>query len=189
MFNPVHHNCHPFTDFYKKLTCVEPKPFLTARKSNRLIFWRACLLVVPAGFDPRTYSIRTLHIDPYESDFVFSTPFPRPARSDVGSDFVFIPENQNADASWEFDTEPSVPDPFYTETDFDEFDQYMDGEKQIKKMKTGADMAAPTGTVDRWSIPTTKTIIISNVLNDSKMNTQNICGIFPFIFLRNSHNC
>ena len=60
MFNPVHHHCHPFTDFYKGLTCVEPRPFLTARKSDTPIFWRACLLVVPAGLDPRTYSIGTL---------------------------------------------------------------------------------------------------------------------------------
>ena len=26
-----------------------------------LFFWRACLLVIPAGLDPRTYSIGTLH--------------------------------------------------------------------------------------------------------------------------------
>ena len=65
MFNPVNHHCHPFTDFYKGLICVEPKPLLTARKSDALILWRACLrqLVVPVGFDPRTYSIRTLHDD------------------------------------------------------------------------------------------------------------------------------
>ena len=61
MFNPVHHHCYFFTDFYKKLTYVEPKPFLIARKSDTFIFWRACLLVVPAGLDPRTYSIGTLH--------------------------------------------------------------------------------------------------------------------------------
>ena len=60
MFNPVHHHCHPFTDFYKGLTCVEPKPLLTARKSDTLILWRACLLVVPAGLNPRTYNIGTL---------------------------------------------------------------------------------------------------------------------------------
>ena len=60
MLNPVHHHCHPFTDFYKGLICVEPKPLFIARKSDTLIFWRACLLVVPAGLDPRTYSIGTL---------------------------------------------------------------------------------------------------------------------------------
>ena len=63
MFNPVHHYCHPFTDFYKKFTCVEFKPFLTVRKSNTFIFWKACLLVVPAGFDLRIYNIRTLHFN------------------------------------------------------------------------------------------------------------------------------
>ena len=60
MFNPVHHHCHPFTDFYKRLICVELRPLLTARKSDTPIFWRACLLVVPPGLDPRTYSIGTL---------------------------------------------------------------------------------------------------------------------------------
>ena len=53
MFNFVHHHCHLFTDFYKGLICVEPRPFLIARKSETFIFWRACLLVVPVGFDPR----------------------------------------------------------------------------------------------------------------------------------------
>ena len=61
MFNPVHHHCHPFMDFYKGLTCAEPRPLLIVRKSDTPIFWRACLLVVPAGLDPRTYSIGTLH--------------------------------------------------------------------------------------------------------------------------------
>ena len=56
----------------------------------------------------------------------------RPARSDVESDFVFIPENQNANVSWEFDPEPPMPDPFYTEADFDELDQYMDIKKQAE---------------------------------------------------------
>ena len=60
MFNLVHHHYHLFTDFYKGFTCAEFKPLLIARKSDTLIFWRACLLVVPAGFDPRTYSIGTL---------------------------------------------------------------------------------------------------------------------------------
>ena len=60
MFNSVHHHCHPFTDFYKRFTCVEPRPFFTVRKSDTLILWRACLLVVPAGLNPRTYSIGTL---------------------------------------------------------------------------------------------------------------------------------
>ena len=60
MPNPAHHHCHPFTDSYKGLTCAEPKPFLTARKSDTPILWRACLLVVPAGLNPRTYSIGTL---------------------------------------------------------------------------------------------------------------------------------
>ena len=60
MFNPVHYHCHPFTDIYKGLICVELKPFFTARKSDTPILWRACLLVVPAGLHPRTYSIRTL---------------------------------------------------------------------------------------------------------------------------------
>ena len=41
MFNPVHHHCHLFTDFYKRLTCAELKPFLTVRKSDTFIFWRA----------------------------------------------------------------------------------------------------------------------------------------------------
>ena len=62
MFNPVYHYCHPFTDFYKKLTCAGFKPFIIARKSNTFIFWKACLLVVPAGLDSRTYSIGTLHV-------------------------------------------------------------------------------------------------------------------------------
>ena len=62
MLNPVHHHCLPFTDFYKRLICVEPRPFFTARKSDTLILWRACRLVVPAGLDPRTYSIGTLQI-------------------------------------------------------------------------------------------------------------------------------
>ena len=62
MINPVHHRCHPFTDFYKRLTCVEPRPLLIARKSDTPILWRACLLVVPAGLDPRAYSIGTLHV-------------------------------------------------------------------------------------------------------------------------------
>ena len=62
MFNPVHHHCHLFTDFYKGFTCAELKSFLLVRKSDTLILWRACLLVVPAGLDPRTYSIRTLHL-------------------------------------------------------------------------------------------------------------------------------
>ena len=60
MFNPVHHHCHLFTAFFKKLICVKPKPFFTVRKSDALILWGACLLVVPAGLDPRTYSIGTL---------------------------------------------------------------------------------------------------------------------------------
>ena len=63
MFNPVHHHCHLFTDFYKKFICVEFRPLLIVRKSNTLIFWRACLLVVPAGFDPRIYNIKTLHFN------------------------------------------------------------------------------------------------------------------------------
>ena len=63
MFNPVHHHCHPFTDFYKKLICAEFKPFFIVRKSNTFIFWKACLLVVPAGFDPRIYNIKTLHFN------------------------------------------------------------------------------------------------------------------------------
>ena len=62
MFNPVHHYCHLFTDFYKGFICVELKPLLTARKSDTPIFWKACLLVVPAGLDPRTYSIGTLQV-------------------------------------------------------------------------------------------------------------------------------
>ena len=63
MPNLVHHHCHPFTDLYKKLICVEPKPFLTARKSNTFIFWRACLLVVPAGFDPSIYNLKTFYFN------------------------------------------------------------------------------------------------------------------------------
>ena len=77
IFNPVHHHCHLFTDFYKRFTCVEFKPFFIARKSNTFIFWRACLLVVPAGFDPRTYNIKTLHfnssVDNVPSSPVFQT--------------------------------------------------------------------------------------------------------------------
>ena len=65
MFNPVHHHCQPFTDFYKGLTCAELKPLFTARKSDTFIFWRACLLVVPAGLDPRTYNIGTLQFRGY----------------------------------------------------------------------------------------------------------------------------
>ena len=61
MPNPAHHHCHPFTDFYKGLTCAELKPLLIARKSDTPILWRACLLVVPAGLNPRIYSIGTLH--------------------------------------------------------------------------------------------------------------------------------
>ena len=69
MFNPVHHHCHLFTDFYKKIIYVELKPLLTARKSDTPILWRACLLVVPAGLDPRTYSIGTLQMAPiYKKD-------------------------------------------------------------------------------------------------------------------------
>ena len=64
MLNPVHHHCHPFTDSYKGLICAEPKPLLTARKSDTPIFWKACLLVVPAGLDQRTYNIGTLHNGP-----------------------------------------------------------------------------------------------------------------------------
>ena len=63
MFNPVYYHCHPFTDFYKKFICVEFKPFLIVRKSDNFIFWKACLLVVPAGFNPRTYNIKTLHFN------------------------------------------------------------------------------------------------------------------------------
>ena len=63
MFNPVYHHCHPFTDFYKKFTCAEPKPFFIVRKSDTFILWRACLLVVPVGLDPRTYSIGTLQLE------------------------------------------------------------------------------------------------------------------------------
>ena len=75
MFNPVHYHCHPFTDFYKKLICVELKPLLTARKSDTLILWRACLLVVPAGLDPRTYSIGTLQPGPKDtSTYVYGNP-------------------------------------------------------------------------------------------------------------------
>ena len=61
MFNRVHHHCHPFTDFYKGFICVDFKPLFTARKLNIFIFWRACLSVVPVGFDPRIYNIKTLH--------------------------------------------------------------------------------------------------------------------------------
>ena len=63
MPNPVHHHCYPFTDFYKKFICAEPKPFFIVRKSNTFIFWKASLLVVPAGFDPRIYNIKTLHFN------------------------------------------------------------------------------------------------------------------------------
>ena len=63
MFNPVHHHCYLFTDFYKRFTCAELKSLFIARKSDTFIFWRACLLVVPAGFNPRIYNIRTLHFN------------------------------------------------------------------------------------------------------------------------------
>ena len=39
MFNPVHHHCHPFTDFYKKFTCVEFKPFFIVRQIKQLYFF------------------------------------------------------------------------------------------------------------------------------------------------------
>ena len=68
MFNPVHHHCHPLTDFYKRFTCAEFKPFLFVRKSDTFIFWRDCLLVVPAGLDPCTYSIRTLQKIPNQKN-------------------------------------------------------------------------------------------------------------------------
>ena len=64
MFNLAHHHCHPFTDSYKGFICAELKQFLTARKSDTLILWRACLLVVPTGFDLRTYNIGTLQRNP-----------------------------------------------------------------------------------------------------------------------------
>ena len=73
MFNPAYHHCHLFTDFYKKFTCVELKPLLIARKSDTPIFWRACLLVVLAGFNPRTYSIRTLQLSIYRNNQIFIT--------------------------------------------------------------------------------------------------------------------
>ena len=63
MFNPVHHHCHPFTDFHKGLICAEFRPLLTVRKSDTPILWRACLLVVPAGLNPRIYNIKTLHFN------------------------------------------------------------------------------------------------------------------------------
>ena len=63
MFNSVHHHFHPFTDSYKRLICVEPKPLFTARKSDTFIFWKVYLLVVPVGFDPRIYNIKTLHFN------------------------------------------------------------------------------------------------------------------------------
>ena len=73
MFNPVYYYCHPFTDFYKKLTCVEFKPFFIVRKSNTFIFWKACLLVVPVGFDPRIYNIKTLHFNSSVDNVPLST--------------------------------------------------------------------------------------------------------------------
>ena len=36
MFNPVLHHCQFFTDFYKKLTCVEFKPLFIARQVKQL---------------------------------------------------------------------------------------------------------------------------------------------------------
>ena len=63
VFNPVHYYCHPFTNFYKRLIYAEFKPFFIVRKSNTLIFWKVCLLVVPVGFDPRIYNIKTLHFN------------------------------------------------------------------------------------------------------------------------------
>ena len=53
MFNLVHHHCHFFTDSYKKLICVEFRTLLIVRQVKQAYFWKACLLVVPAGFDPR----------------------------------------------------------------------------------------------------------------------------------------
>ena len=73
MFNPVHHHCHPFTNFDKRLTYVELKPFFIARKSDTFIFWKVCLLVVPAGFDPRIYNIRTLHFNSSVDNVPLST--------------------------------------------------------------------------------------------------------------------
>ena len=82
MFNPVHHHCHFFTDFYKRFICAEPKPLLTARKSDTPILWKACLLVVTAGLDPRTYSIGTLQEDelhpPYILHPIYHSPGDRP---------------------------------------------------------------------------------------------------------------
>ena len=63
MFNLVHNYCHPITDFYKKFICVESKPFFIVRKSNTFIFWKAYLLVVSVGFDPRIYNIKTLYFN------------------------------------------------------------------------------------------------------------------------------
>ena len=69
----------------------------------------------------------------------------RPVNSDVESDLVFVSENQNTGIALEFDPEPPVPDPFYTETDFDEFDQYMDGEKQVGKNENGGEHGRTDG--------------------------------------------
>ena len=63
MFNPVRHHCHLFTDFYKKFTCAEFKPFFIIRQIKKIhFFWKACLLVVPVGFDPRFNIIQGRYI-------------------------------------------------------------------------------------------------------------------------------
>ena len=38
MFNPVHHHCHPFTDFYQKLICVEFEPIFFDRQIKQPFF-------------------------------------------------------------------------------------------------------------------------------------------------------
>ena len=104
MFYPVHHHYHLFTDFYKGLICVELRLFLTARKSDTFILWRACLLVVPAGLDSRTYSIGTLQTRPT----LRTSPIPNPSRSNgMGStppppDCHPIPrDGTNGTGSWD----------------------------------------------------------------------------------------
>ena len=70
MSNPVYYHCPPFTDSYKGFTCAELRPLLTVRQVRHLIFWKARLLVVPAGLNPRPseaqgrYSFILLYYDP-----------------------------------------------------------------------------------------------------------------------------
>ena len=53
MFNPVHHHCHFFMDFYKNSEGLNLNHFLLFGKSDNLYPLEGLFLIVPAGFDPR----------------------------------------------------------------------------------------------------------------------------------------